>query len=114
MKMIYHDKLVRDKIPEIIHSKGKTCKTRKLESAEFALELKKKLQEEVKEYLEEPSSEELADILEVVDELASTEGVTLDYVFRIKEEKKKARGGFSDRIFLESVTEAEPGGKGNA
>tara|TARA_B100001093_G_C26616806_1_gene922696 strand:- start:738 stop:896 length:159 start_codon:yes stop_codon:yes gene_type:complete len=52
--------------------------------------------------------------LEVVDGLASTEGVTFDYVFRIKEEKKKARGGFSDRIFLESVTEAEPGGKGNA
>lgn len=111
--MIYHNKLVRDKIPEIIHSKGKICKARKLDSGEFALELKKKLQEEVKEYLEEPSMAELADILEVVEGLALTKGASLDDVLRTKEEKKKARGGFSDRVFLEYVTEAEQGSGGN-
>ena len=107
--MTYHNKLVRDKIPEIIRSKGKVCKTRKLDGDNFLLELEKKLEEEVKEFLDDPSSEELADILEVVDSLSLVMGSSFDDVLRIKEEKKEARGGFSDRIFLEYVTEFKQG-----
>lgn len=102
-KMIYHNKLVRDKIPEIIRLNGKACETRKLSCDDFSHELRKKLEEEVKEFLETPTNEELADILEVVDALSSIAGSTLDDIMQIKKEKKKTRGGFSDRIFLEYV-----------
>ena len=101
--MIYHHKLVRDKIPELIHLNGKTCKTRNLNQDEFSFELKRKLEEEVKEFLDNTSGEELADIIEVVESLASMEGISLNDVLRIKEEKKEKRGGFSDQIFLEYV-----------
>ena len=109
--MIHHNKLVRDKIPEIILSRGKGCKTRTLDGDNFLHELKKKLEEEVNEFLDDPSREELADILEVVDSLSLVMGSSFDDVLRIKEEKKQARGGFSDHIFLEYVTEAKQGEK---
>ena len=109
--MTYHNKLVRDKIPEIIRSKGKVYKTRKLDGENFLLELKKKLEEEVKEFLDDPSIEELAYNLEVVDSLSLILGSSFDDALRIKEEKKQARGGFSDHIFLEYVTEAKQGEK---
>lgn len=106
-KMIYHNKLVRDKIPEIINSKGKICVFQKLEKGQYSVELRKKLKEEVKEYLEDPCQEELADILEVIDALAQTQDSTFSEILKVKEKKKEDRGGFFDRVFLESVTEVE-------
>ena len=105
--MIYHNKLVRDKIPQLIQSRQKSCTFRKLDEQSYLLELRKKLSEEVNEYLEDPCKEELADILEVIDALAKTKGLTFSEVFKIKEKKKEERGAFTDRIFLESVTEGE-------
>ena len=107
--MIYYNKLVRDKIPEIILLEGKDCKTHKLDGDNFLLEIKKKLEEEVKEFLSDPSREELADILEVVDSLSLIVGSSFNDVLQIKEEKKQSRGGFSDHIFLEYVTESKQG-----
>ena len=112
--MIYHNKLVRDKIPQIIQSRKKSCTFRKLDEQSYLLELRKKLSEEVNEYLEDPCKEELADILEVIDALAKTKGLTFSEVFKIKEKKKEERGAFADRIFLKSVTEAGQGDGGKA
>ena len=111
--MIYHNKLVRDKIPQIIQSRRKFCTFRKLDKKSYLLELRKKLSEEVKEYLEDPCKEELADIIEVIDALAQSEGFTLPDILKIKERKKEERGGFTDRLFLESVTEGEDGPRDN-
>ena len=77
------------------------------------MELRKKLSEEVKEYLEDPCKEELADIIEVIDALAQSEGFTLPDILKIKKRKKEERGGFTDRLFLESVTEGEDGPRDN-
>ena len=59
-------KLVRDRIPEIINESGRHCSVRVLDDAEYYIELKRKLVEEVDEFLAETNLEELADILEVI------------------------------------------------
>ena len=64
--MKVYNKLVRDKIPDIIKAEGRTVKTRVLNDEEYRVELNKKLQEEVKEYLDDNNVEELADIVEVI------------------------------------------------
>ena len=60
------DKLVRDKIPQIIEASGKTPITRILDREEYMTCLETKLDEEVCEFHESKAMEELADILEVV------------------------------------------------
>ena len=102
-KMIYYNKLVRDKIPEIIQSEGKTCNTRSLDSEELVQELRNKLIEEVEEYLHDPSKDELADILEVVEGLALTHDLSFDDILQAKEIKRQSRGSFANGIYLECV-----------
>ena len=98
-----YNKLVRDKIPEIIESDGKKCVTRVLCQEEYLKELRRKLNEEVQEYHESGDHEELADILEVVYALATATGCTEDALNTIRQEKAQKRGGFSKRILLETV-----------
>ena len=102
MEKIYH-KLVRDNIPEIIENSGKRCETRVLSDEEYLQFLQEKLLEEVAEYRESGSHEELADILEVVYALATATGCTEDTLNTIRQEKAQKRGGFSKRILLETV-----------
>ena len=75
-----YNKLVRDRIPEIIEANGHKCETRVLNDDEYLLELKNKLQEEVNEFLESGSVEELADILEVVHSLSAQFGTSIESV----------------------------------
>lgn len=107
--MIIYNKLVRDLIPEIIQADGKTCKIDRLDEKNYLIELKKKLSEEVNEYLEadkdDQALEELADILEIMQALAKSHGASIETVEKIREEKAQKRGGFENRIFLKSVTE---------
>lgn len=63
-------KLVRDNIPKIIEKTGRRCNVRVLDEAEYFLELRKKLSEEVGKFLTESHLEELADIVEVICALA--------------------------------------------
>ena len=102
---IVHQKLVRDRIPEIIRSSGKTCTIRVLEDAAYVAALDAKLQEELNEYLADGSAEELADLLEVLMAAAEARGYTFREVEALRREKAEKRGGFRERIFLESVTE---------
>lgn len=97
--MIYN-KLVRDKIPEIIAANGEKAHTRVLEAAEFARCLEKKLDEEVAEYRESHALEELADILEVLFALAEANGHSKAELLNACDAKREKRGGFSQGIFL--------------
>lgn len=94
-------KLVRDKIPEIIIKKGENPSTRILGSEEYLLELDKKLQEEVAEYLENNDLAELADVLEVIRAIAEARGEDIDAIEHVREQKFLERGGFKDKIFLQ-------------
>jgi len=99
--MTQYNKLVRDKILQIIRHSGYTPITRVLDDAEFLTCLESKLDEEVAEFHRDNNIEELADILEVVYALAEVDGYSKDDLNRICNEKRAARGGFRDRIFLE-------------
>ena len=103
-----YNKLVRDKIPEIIKSKGEKPITRILTGEEYKQELEKKLNEEYIEVLKasgEARIEELADMLEVIEALANIENKTLEDVLSVKAIKQEKRGGFKDKIYLEGVNE---------
>ena len=103
MKLI--NKLVRDNIPDICKENGQIPETRILNDSEYSSELRRKLQEEVQEYLLSSDIEELADILEVVEALAKDHGTSIDEVIGIKQKKQDKNGAFEQKIFLFSVEE---------
>ena len=98
-----HNKLVRDKIPEIIESAGKTAHTHILTEDEYISELDKKLNEECAEYQADKSIEELADMLEVMYAIAEARGWSVSELEAVRREKVEKRGGFRDKIYLEYV-----------
>ena len=94
------NKLVRDKIPELITQNGETAIIRILEDAEYLSFLESKLDEEVSEYHTSTDIEELADILEVIWALGEVHGYSIDEMIKIGQQKKAERGGFSKKILL--------------
>ncbi len=95
-----YQKLVRDRIPEIIEAHGETPVIRILDTEEYLECLERKLDEEVAEYHEEKNLEELADVLEVVFALSKAAGYSREALLAAYEKKHEARGGFDERIFL--------------
>lgn len=89
--VIIYNKLVRDRIPEIIKKDNKECEIKVLDDDRYVEELKSKLVEELEEYQEATtdgeSLEELADILELMHALAKTHGSNIETVEKIRKEK---------------------------
>lgn len=129
VKKIVHNKLVRDRIPNIIIGKGLSFKAHKLDNVEFENELSNKLIEEANEVAErvqwlnhkcgqEPVSneelkydlegitEELADVLEVYINLVKSLKIKTADIEKAADLKRVKNGGFEDRIFLEWVEDA--------
>lgn len=94
------NKLVRDRIPELIRENGQNPLTRILNDWEYSAALEQKLDEEVGEFHRDRNLEELADILEVVYALTEDLGYTGDDLLDCCRHKREQRGGFRDRIFL--------------
>lgn len=105
-KRIYQ-KLVRDNIPDMIVANEQEPEFYIFPSQDFENELILKLQEESGEYLESKDPMELADILEVLMELAKIRGITFSQIEILREQKLAERGGFSKRIFLVKVEEEQ-------
>ena len=103
MKPFY--KLVRDRIPEIIKADGKTCVCETLSDEEYIRLLDQKLNEELAEYQESKSLEELADLLEVMQAVVRARGWTLDELEQVRADKAAERGGFVKKILLKEVWE---------
>lgn len=102
-----YEKLVRDRIPELIAASGQRPVTRTLAREEYRRALEAKLTEEVREYLEAGSLEELADVLTVVEALCIAQGDSLEALARLRDNKLAARGGFEARVYLERVETEE-------
>lgn len=102
---IQYNKLVRDRIPEIIAADGKTCTTEILSDKDYLRMLDAKLDEELVEYHKDKNIEELADLLEVLRAVAVARGYTLDELERVRADKAKKRGGFEQKILLKTVEE---------
>lgn len=99
MKIIYN-KLVRDRIPEIIENSGKRCACAELAKQDYLCALDAKLDEELAEYHRDHSMEEMADLLEVIRAVIAARGSTYEQVEAIRLEKAEKRGAFEKRILL--------------
>lgn len=104
-RVIKYNKLVRDRIPEIIENSGKKCVVSVLSQDDYIKMLDAKLQEELTEYLESKSLEELADLLEVMGAVVKARGYTWDELTRLRKAKREKRGGFEKRLLLTEVIE---------
>ena len=101
--MKVYNKLVRDKIPEIIEADGKGCKTRILSNDEYIAALEAKLNEEVAEYQADKNLEEMADVLEVLQAICVARGYSVAELEAMRAKKAEKSGGFKEKIFLEYV-----------
>lgn len=103
--MKIYKKLVRDKIPDIINQKGDTAIFRTLSDEEFDSCLKQKLCEESCEFLTDSTIEELVDIYEVFLAILEHTGISFDLLEQVRYKKFLERGGFFQKIYLDSVIE---------
>ena len=104
-KVIQYDKLVRDKVPDLIAASGKQCLIETLSEKEYLKKLDEKLDEELAEYHKDHTLEELADLLEVILAAAAAQGCSADELEKIRSEKARKRGGFEQRLMLRDVIE---------
>ena len=99
-----YNKLVRDRIPEVIESQGGSCQCRVLAKDEYVQALKAKLVEEAQELLDTDDRQsllrELADVMEVVDSLLKATGLTISALREEQRRKREERGGFERRLSL--------------
>lgn len=102
MERVYN-KLVRDRIPEIIKNDGNEPVIRIMEKEEYKHSLFEKLVEEINEFRDDESIEELCDVLEVIEALKEVLGYSNEVISVIKNKKQVSNGAFKDRIFLEKV-----------
>lgn len=105
MVAIEYDKLVRDKIPDIIEASGKRCVTSVLSEDEYLKKIDAKLAEELEEYYKDQSLEELADLVEVIYAAAKARGYTPEELELCRQKKADKRGTFEKKILLKSVLE---------
>lgn len=101
--MKIYNKLVRDKIPEVLQNLGKKYSCHIADDEEFLLRLKDKMVEELQELYDDPCSEEMADVLEVLYTIAREMNLDIAEVYKAMSKKGKAKGRFRERIILEKV-----------
>ncbi len=94
------EKLVRDRIPEIIRNNGETPEVRVASIDEMDFLLRRKIVEESNELLASGSDEEVADVLEALYALLDIRGLALADIERLRQAKRDRRGGFSRRFVL--------------
>ena len=99
--MKIYNKLVRDNIPQIMVMNGAKPVTRILNDEEYLVELNKKLQEELNEYLLDGNIEELADLEEVLLAILKFKNISWEELEKIRLSKVEKRGAFNKKIFLE-------------
>ena len=105
MKEIIYEKLVRDKIPEIIEKSGKQCEIEILSDEKYLEMIDKKLDEEIAEYHKDKNLEELADLLEVIYVATKARGYSIEELEKVRAEKAEKRGSFDKKILLRKVIE---------
>ena len=105
MKHIQYNKLVRDRIPEIIESSGKTCTVELLSDEDYLRMVDAKLDEELAEYHKDQNIEELADLLEVIYAATTARGYSIEQLETVRAEKAAKRGAFDIKILLKEVVE---------
>ncbi|MBC3803140.1 hypothetical protein GH808_01605 [Acetobacterium fimetarium] len=106
MKVEYN-KLVRDKVPEIIRESGRACEYKILGQSEIRTALKDKLLEKAQVFMNSPSEDELSDIYELLETIVEAfdyEPLHIDY---LKIQNKENKGSYSEKVFLISVDDGQ-------
>lgn len=103
MAVKVYNKLVRDKIPEIIEADGRKCKTEILSEEAYLKMVDAKLDEELAEYHKDQNIEELADLLEVIYAAAQARGYSVEELECVRVAKVEKRGAFQRRILLKET-----------
>ncbi|MBT3582388.1 nucleoside triphosphate pyrophosphohydrolase [Candidatus Woesearchaeota archaeon] len=101
--VIDYDKLVRDKVPEIIKTFDRIPFTHTAEDDEYIKKLKAKLLEEVNEFINTDEEKELADILEIIYAICESKGIELAELEVTRRQKAKEKGSFKQKLILEKV-----------
>jgi len=105
--MPIYNKLVRDRIPEIIETTKKEYSMKVLDSSEHEIEIKRKLVEELQEYQESTNNasaiEELADLLELIYAVLPLHDSSMEELEKVRVEKREKRGGFEKGLYLIEV-----------
>jgi|TARA_B100000029_G_scaffold515722_1_gene624221 predicted house-cleaning noncanonical NTP pyrophosphatase (MazG superfamily) len=99
--MKIYNKLIRDKIPEIMSTEGKEYSIHIASEEEYKQKLKEKLLEEASEFLKEPSLEEIGDVAEVFGAILEAFDYSVEALQHQILQKIADRGSFKDRIVLE-------------
>ena len=103
-KVVRYDKLIRDRIPEIIKEAGWLPTVKILKKSEFLNAIKKKVFEEAGELIQSKDKkgivDEIVDIQELLDVLAAEIKLTKSELKKLQADKRKKRGGFKKRLFL--------------
>ncbi len=105
-----YNKLVRDRIPEILLDAGLNFEISPLSETEYRQLLRQKIIEEAQELAESDAEHlltELADLYEVIDALIETYGLSLDAILKKQKQRRIERGGFKQRIQLLWTEESE-------
>ncbi len=105
MNVSIYNKLIRDRIPEIIERSEKKAVVEKVSDNEYISRLNEKLGEELREYLESQSVEELADLVEVIYAILDSKKVSIKEFEEIRLHKATERGAFKERLVLKEVIE---------
>ena len=111
MGQIKYNKLVRDRIPEIIEASGKNCGTEILSDEDYLCMIDAKLDEELAEYHKDQNIEELADLIEVIYAATKARGYTLEQLETVRAEKSEKRGIFQKKLLLKKVIDPNPNSK---
>ncbi len=101
------EKLVRDRIPDLIADTESTIVVETLDRKSHILALKKKLKEEADEVAKAQSREqiieELADLSEVMDALVLMLSIDRHEIDHVKRAKSLKNGGFDRGLFLKTI-----------
>ena len=101
-----YNKLIRDRIPEIIHQQGESCDVVILNNEEYRQALRAKVMEEAQEVATaegEDLAGEIADLYEVLDALLESHALSATSIKEIQSKKRAERGGFTQRLFLQKT-----------
>lgn len=108
MKTIKYNKLIRDRIPEIMTDAGKSFVVEEMDDKEYLLKLKEKLIEEAKEVNDASEDEiigELADLMEIVNAIEDAYSINHESVIEKQHKKAESNGRFEKKLILKEVTE---------
>lgn len=111
MKKYQFNKLIRSKLPARMKQEGVIVNSKILSDQEYIAELKRKLLEEAEEVANTTNykalTEELADVLEVIDAIIKTSKITKADVEQVKLEKRNINGDFSQENYINYIEVAE-------